>query len=431
MCQAANQAASSVAVQLGDPAPPTLRICKYPYRLHFCRQIPPVLQVLTSTCNLTTGSQQTDQHSAAVAIMPGLTIATNARPTSASARGTTANPRRGTSTASPTTRTSSPPRPPVSPITPTLGPTQLPGGPTTTTTSKPNTNNHDAIPDFALGRPTFTHATQAEQVGITPPPPQPIDFDENPDVLALKSAISILQLQRARAAADIQSLSRAKQAALADPAAFAADLAAGRVHTEGDPLFSSAAGTADSDSDSDSGSNSDSEQAQPPPSTTGDTPMTDATDPQPSSSPPPSPSPSPSPAAAANPQNPSRNDKQRPPRPAWRSLPKPQTIVRCPPINWAQYGVVGESLDKLHAAQRAAPSPGAPAVLPGARGGGGPGAGAYEFRAGGRGGGGGGGGHSGSGFGGVGGAGERLAGVAAPYVPGRDKIEKKGKAGRR
>lgn len=99
-------------------------------------------------------------------------------------------------------------------------------------------------------------------------------------------------------------------------------------------------------------------------------------------------------------------------KPAWRKLPKPQTVVRCPPVNWSQYAVVGESLDKLHAEQVAAPTPGAPLVL-------GPG-GTYEF-------------NSNS-------LGQqeserpqKLVGIAAPYVPGRDKIDsdRKGKGGRR
>ena len=342
--------------------------------------------------------------------MPGLTIATDARPASASGRGTTANPRRSTSTTSPTTRTSSPPRPPVSPITPTLGPTQLPGGPTTTTTvtttssKSSNNNSNDAIPDFALGRPSFTHATQADQVGVAPLAAQPIDFDDNPDVLALKSAISILQLQRARATADIQSLNRTKHAALADPEAFAADLAAGRVRADGDPLFS-AAGMADSEDDDDDDDDDDEDEYEEG-TPSSDTPMTDATEG--------TPTPIAHPGSSTT-ANPNRKGKQRAADtnpPAWRRLPKPQTVVRCPPINWAQYGVVGESLNKLHAEQIAAPNLGAPAVL-GA-------GGTYEFKAGDQ-----------AGAGGGGEPPRRLVGIAAPYTPGRDKIEKKGKGGKR
>ncbi|KAK4237856.1 hypothetical protein C8A03DRAFT_34155 [Achaetomium macrosporum] len=337
--------------------------------------------------------------------MPGLSIATNADPA-------TAKPRRGSNAS----RTSSPPRPPVSPITPPLRPTHLPApAAPATDTNKPT------IPDFAQGRPSFTHTTQTDQVGIVPPPAQPIDFESNPDVLALKSAISILQLQCARATADIQSLSRAKEAALADPDAFIADLQAGRVRTDGDPLFSGPGrgGLREDDSDDDDGDEEEEEDEdarsdeQAGTKETGtdiksESAITDGT---------------------SRPQPPLRNSKRKGKQkpgakgavgksPPWRILPKPQNIVRCPPINWAQYGVVGESLDKLHAEQLAAPTPGAPMVL-------GPG-GTYEFKAGGSGGG-----DPAAPAGGGGEQPRRLLGIAAPYNPLRDKLEKKGKAGRR
>ncbi len=298
-----------------------------------------------------------------------------------------------------------------------LSPAQLPGAAQTGSgaSSSPATA-HNAIPDFALGRPTFTHTTQSDQVGAAPPPAQPIDFESNPDVLALKSAISILQLQRARATADIQSLSRARDAAMANPQSFAADLAAGRVRAEGDPLLSGtrpAARESYSHSDSDSDSESDSELddtpqkqalSEPnPPTTDTDVSMADA------------PSNAPKPKQKRK-QRSSTATAAKPP--AWQTLPKPQTVVRCPPINWAQYGVVGDSLDKLHAEQVAAPTPGVPAVL-------GSGGGAFEFKAGVVGGDGGGGSSGGE-------PARRLVGVAAPYNPLRDKLEKKsGKGARR
>lgn len=37
------------------------------------------------------------------------------------------------------------------------------------------------------------------------------------------------------------------------------------------------------------------------------------------------------------------------------SIPLPQDVVRCPPIEWAKYNIVGESLDKLHRDQQARP----------------------------------------------------------------------------
>jgi hypothetical protein len=86
---------------------------------------------------------------------------------------------------------------------------------------------------------------------------------------------------------------------------------------------------------------------------------------------------------------------------SWSSLPKPQNIVRCPPVNWSQYAVVGESLDKLHAEQISHPAAGAPATI-------GP-QGTYEFKA-------------------SEPAGERYEGVAVPFDPRKDKINRNAKS---
>ncbi|PHH84667.1 hypothetical protein CDD83_1585 [Cordyceps sp. RAO-2017] len=229
------------------------------------------------------------------------------------------------------------PPPPVSPITPTLPPAHLP----------------DATPQPPLPspvtRPVFSYHAQPDQVAIPPPPPRLIDFDSNPDVLALRSAISVLQVQKKRAAADIQALSRAKDAALDDPDAFMRDLAAGRVKT---------ANQADAPRPAAARRRSQKEDREG--------------------------------AAAAD------AEAESPPR-EWSSLPPPQEVVRCPPINWAQYAVVGDSLDKLHAEEVARPTQGMPASV-GANG-------AYQFK----------------------GSGQRepYPGVAAPFAPGKDRLDRK------
>ncbi|PHH60322.1 hypothetical protein CDD81_1848 [Ophiocordyceps australis] len=228
------------------------------------------------------------------------------------------------------------PRPPVSPITPTLTPAQL-----------PDATPQQPLPSPALARPVFRHS-QPDQVGMSPPPPQPIDFDANPDVLALKSAISVLQVQKKRAEADMQSLSRARDEALADTDAFVQDLAAGRVRSAGE-----ATAARDDTGHRDRDQQDEAQDAQ-------------------------------------------SVSQQR----HWNDLPRPQNIVRCPPINWAKYAVVGESLDKLHAEQISRPTQGTPASL-------GPG-GAYEFKGG-------------------SGSQEKYPGIAAPYAPGKDRIIKKAK----
>jgi hypothetical protein len=90
----------------------------------------------------------------------------------------------------------------------------------------------------------------------------------------------------------------------------------------------------------------------------------------------------------------------------WGTLPTAQNIVRCPPINWTQYAVVGESLNKLHRDQQRRPTEGTPQVIQAD--------GSLTF----------------------GSEGQRRRedlGVVAPYVPGKDKIDRGGsrKGGKR
>ena len=47
-------------------------------------------------------------------------------------------------------------------------------------------------------------------------------------------------------------------------------------------------------------------------------------------------------------------------KPSAMEIPGSQNVVRAPPINWAQYHIVGESLDKLHEEQRRRPVGGEP-----------------------------------------------------------------------
>lgn len=92
--------------------------------------------------------------------------------------------------------------------------------------------------------------------------------------------------------------------------------------------------------------------------------------------------------------------------PAWRTLPKPQNIVRCPPINWSQYAVVGDSLDKIHNKQLSQPNLGTPAVVKLD--------GTFEFKGDGT------------------GEQRKLPGLAAPYAPSKDKlVDKKPRSGKR
>ncbi|KAH6723456.1 hypothetical protein BKA61DRAFT_566088 [Leptodontidium sp. MPI-SDFR-AT-0119] len=182
-------------------------------------------------------------------------------------------------------RSASPVRPPVSPITPTLR------------AARPVQN----------GRQTYTHS-QPPQIAVAAPAPEPIKFDENPDVLATKSAISILMMQARIATEDIKSLQRTKERGLQDPDEFIRALQAGEIKQKGDTFMGLAPDDDDDDED-----------------------MDESTKPEESR--------------------------------AWEKLPKPQDVVRMPHINWDQYAVVGDSLDKLHSAQLRNPPEGSPQRL--------------------------------------------------------------------
>ncbi|MCJ1464804.1 hypothetical protein MMC07_003417 [Pseudocyphellaria aurata] len=200
------------------------------------------------------------------------------------------------STATDHTQTSHPPSPtapPYSPITPVMSSTTISGTP----------NDYQSVPP---------------QDTPKPPPLIPFSESDNSDAIALRSAISILQIQRQQNLWDLKMLEQQKQAAVADPEAFAADVAAGRVKTVlgNGPLVGPNVGReykASTDGLQDSVLNSD-----------GD------------------------------------NERSSQTVSRFGSVPGPQNIIRSPPINWAKYHIVGESLDKLHEEQRARPKPGQP-----------------------------------------------------------------------
>lgn len=196
------------------------------------------------------------------------------------------------------------------------------------------------------------------------------------------------------------TLDRVKSAALAEPETFVRDLATGRVRVEGERLFvggvraeeegdksssSSSSSSGDSDSDNEGDYNSDAMKH---------TESNAYVHPQPQSQ-------GHMGETANVTLHPGATTSGSLP---WTSIPKPQNIVRCPPINWSQYAVVGESLDKLHNEQVRFPAQGTPAVLTSE--------GRFEFK---------------GGDGGGVGKQERYLGVAAPYAPGKDKIDRKSK----
>ncbi|OAL44155.1 hypothetical protein IQ07DRAFT_254353 [Pyrenochaeta sp. DS3sAY3a] len=190
----------------------------------------------------------------------------------------------------------SPDRPPVSPITPTATIAQL------ATVEQPEPRPRPAPPPAA----TF----------IRQPPSVSISESENPDAIALRSAISLLQLQREKSKRDLKALQDLKAKAVSNPQAFARSLQEQRAQASqsyNDVLTPTLSGLADVPRPQD-----DATVEQSIPDARKDSAHVEA--------------------AAVPSQIP--------------AIPQPQNIVRCPPVNWAKYHVVGEPLDKMHEEQK-------------------------------------------------------------------------------
>lgn len=190
-------------------------------------------------------------------------------------------------------RSASPVAPPYSPITPVMSSTSL----------SENTAEYQHAPPQHLSQP---------------PLPISISETENPDAVALRAALSILQIQRLQTLRDMRNLEQQKKAAVADPDRFATDVAKGKVKTiSGNGLVV--------------GPSLDVERKTSPDDFQDSALDSDLDD-----------------------ERPLREDSR------FENIPGPQNIVRMPPVNWAKYHIVGESLDKLHEEQRARPIPGQP-----------------------------------------------------------------------
>lgn len=160
---------------------------------------------------------------------------------------------------------------------------------------------------------TYQHAPPQSRPSL---PAIPVSENDNPDAIALRSAISILQLQRQQSIRDLQILEKQKRVAVGDSSGFAEELVAGRLSmgdrgaSVGLP-FSSRTRLSEESVIEDEISDSE-----------------------------------------------GRNSPTQ--KPKFGQIPTPQNIVRCPPINWAKYHVIGDSLDRLHEEQRVRPISGEP-----------------------------------------------------------------------
>lgn len=218
-----------------------------------------------------------------------------------------------------TDRPGTPERPPYSPVTPVLSHlAPIPGG---AAIIPPGPELPEAQTPWNTAETPEYHGLREETVLRPPPMPVkpepaavPISESDNPDVIALRSAISVLQLQKQKALKDIKTLDEMKKAAIADPEGFAQELVAGRLSSQDQNGFVDTHLPPDQDDDEEE----DSVKAQSPEGKFG-------------------------------------------------KIPSPQNVVRMPPINWAKYQIVGEPLDRMHDEQRTRPIHGEPRQDPNQR----------------------------------------------------------------
>ena len=246
-------------------------------------------------------------------------------------------------------RQGTPEQPPYSPVTPVLAHlAAIPGGATIvpppaieetatamTVTKTNNTSNvpsnpvrynEPVNPQAVMPPPQQPQQPQQQQQPSYPPPnpirpepsPVPISESDNADVIALRSAISLLQFQKQKALNDIKALDELKRAAAADPEGFSRELLAGNLSQQNNQFIDTDITMKDDDDDDDSGDESEEEGEQ--------------------------------------------QSKNK-----FGKIPKPQNVVRMPPINWAKYHIVGEPLDKMHEEQRNRPFAGVPRQGPSQR----------------------------------------------------------------
>lgn len=182
----------------------------------------------------------------------------------------------------------SPPRPPVSPITPMRSFTDLAS---TITLQEETTQTVDMSGTFM------------EQ-------PRSVPFDEinNPDVAAMRAAISILQMQRDKSQRDILTLEEIREVAAQDPERFRQELLSGGLTHESatsDPLSATFKDSEDPELDEHEG-----------------------------------------------------REAVEDTLPKLPKIPAPQNIFRCPPVNWDKYHIVGQGLEELDKAQKQMVNPG-------------------------------------------------------------------------
>ncbi|KAM5434818.1 hypothetical protein McanMca71_002395 [Microsporum canis] len=231
-----------------------------------------------------------------------------------------------------------PPPPPYSPVTPGISqssratpatesivPSPLPPAAYPTVSENTLESTIPSVVDRTRSTKTKngTMPTPTPPQFIKEPAPVPISESENPDAIALRSAITILQIQKQQALRDIQALAKMKQAATEDPHAFANEFLAGSLQSEQGDLFRPSPLQED---EPEYGAESGPE------------------------------------AMDVDQEKRTQQDNNSGGNQTGRlgKIPKPQNIVRMPAINWAKYHIVGEPLDRMHEEQRLRPTLGEP-----------------------------------------------------------------------
>lgn len=254
-------------------------------------------------------------------------------------------------------RAHSPEAPPASPLTPVLTATNLvtnQDGASTSTTAA------TAIPQEVPG--LASTKTQQDAGRFVPPaqfidrpPPLPFSGEDSTDAIALRAAISSLQFQRAKAQKDLRTLEIIKTQAVERPEEFRQHIVAN--------ASKSAAGNAagakyvpppdsEGDSDSEEDAVASGERDELSTMTRQDARFDNGRE---------------IPDSQQTPFDLSfgsvlGSQPKAIPRPTqhvdFSNIPSPQDVVRCPPIEWAKYHILGEPLDKLHKEQRMRPGVG-------------------------------------------------------------------------
>ena len=263
-------------------------------------------------------------------------------------------------------RSTSPTAPPYSPITPTyrqqqhrigsiasIGSPRYQVHPTIQTATAPNTVN---------GSSNNVRSSSSELPQV-PRASEPIDLASNPDALALRATLTILQMQRQRAIEDMQTLDRQRAIAESHPEAFQRSLLTGEIKTraqqhstllsigsdgEGCGLLDRGGISLESpqimnepeirnrvveDVDLAMGETKEEKQEK-----HVDLPAAEVVD-----------------KSTDQDERTIGTAATINPLADFGVIPSPQEVVRCPPIEWAQYHVVGDVLDRMHAERQKKP----------------------------------------------------------------------------